>query len=66
MGLLFDHWECSEIVAVNIEDGVASLYIASPNNPLERGGRYLVPINLFSEDDRKIVEELANDRPLRF
>ena len=62
--LLFDHWECSQIMAVVIEEGTAKLYYPSFTNPSKRGGAYIVPIDLLAQTDRAIVESLAKERPI--
>ena len=62
--LLFDHWECSQIMAVVIEEDTAKLYYPSINNPSERGGAYNVPLDLLTLGDRAIVESLAKERPI--
>ena len=63
--LQYDRWDCSEIIACKLENGLASLYYPSYKNSFQRGGLWEVPMHLFSAEDQPIVESLAKERPVR-
>ena len=61
--LEYDRWDCSEILACQIENGIARLYYPSYKNSFQIGGFWEIPINLFSAEDQTIVKSLAKERP---